>query len=837
MGQNSNLNKTDDLICYHCGDVCRDISINKEDKLFCCQSCKLVYEILEENKLCKYYDLESSPGTSPAVRNAVKFEYLEDEHVKRQLIDFDNGSISAVSFQIPRMHCSSCIWLLENLYKVNPGITHSQVDFLRKKLTVKFLNEKTTLRKIAELLDSLGYEPFINLAAAERNFLKKSKKSSAGNYPEMNDPEGTPGQDSGQVLKKLYYKVGIAGFAFGNVMLLSFPEYFGLERLTDPGFHRFFGMMNLILSLPVFFYSSSEYYISAWKGLRNKVINIDFPLFLGILVLFIRSTYEVVTQTGAGYFDSLTGLVFFLLIGKVFQSKTYDAMSFDRTYKSYFPLSAAVIKAGKETTIPVSKLKTGDRIVIRNNELIPADAILFLGDANIDYSFVTGESLPVQKVLGEIIYAGGRQIGGAIELEVLKDISQSYLTQLWNNDAFAKDDVSKLQSFSNNISKYFTLVVLILATGSAAYWITYSLDMAVNVFTAVLIVACPCALALAIPFTLGNVMRIFGRNGFYIKNASVTERLSKITSVVFDKTGTITQNFLQGGKSEISFIGDELTDFELSLVKTLVRQSTHPLSRKIYEHLAAYKVFEMQDFSEKTGQGITGLVLNNLVTVGSPEFIKGKIGESSNRLFGNSSHVYLSVNNKVKGFFTISNAYRQGLAEVISGLEKNYDLHLLSGDNEGERVFLQSYFKDPLQMHFRQSPENKLKYIKAMQNEGLNVLMIGDGLNDAGALKQSDVGISVSEDVSNFSPACDAILDSADFPKLRDFVSFSKQSIRVIIISFAISFLYNIFVLLFALEGLLKPIIAAILMPVSSISVVVFCVIATNYLAKKHKFR
>ncbi|MCX6162640.1 MAG: HAD-IC family P-type ATPase, partial [Ignavibacteriae bacterium] len=310
-----------------------------------------------------------------------------------------------------------------------------------------------------------------------------------------------------------------------------------------------------------------------------------------------------------------------------------------------------------------------------------------------------------------------------------------------------------------------------------------------------------------------------------------------ITSVVFDKTGTITQNFFQGGKSEISFIGDELTDFELSLVKTLVRQSTHPLSRKIYEHLAAYKVFEMQDFSEKTGQGITGLVLNNLVTVGSPEFITGKIGESPNRLFGNSSRVYLSVNNKVKGFFTISNAYRQGLAEVISGLEKNYDLHLLSGDNEGERVFLQSYFKDPLQMHFRQSPENKLKYIKAMQNEGLNVLMIGDGLNDAGALKQSDVGISVSEDVSNFSPACDAILDSADFPKLRDFVSFSKQSIRVIIISFAISFLYNIFVLLFALEGLLKPIIAAILMPVSSISVVVFCVIATNYLAKKHKFR
>jgi len=808
LGQESNLNTTDNLICYHCGDVCKDNSINKEEKFFCCQSCKLVYEILEDNKLCKYYDLESAPGISPAVRSAIKFEYLDDEHVKRQLIDFDDGRISAVSFQIPQMHCSSCIWLLENLYKLNAGITHSQVDFLQKKLTVKFLNEKTTLRKIAETLDSLGYEPFINLDATE----KKSKSDH---------------------LKKLYYKVGIAGFAFGNVMLLSFPEYLGLERLTDPGFHRLFGILNLILSLPVFFYSSSEYYISAWKGLRNKVVNIDFPLFLGILVLFIRSTYEVITQTGAGYFDSLTGLVFFLLIGKVFQSKTYDTMSFDRTYKSYFPLSATVIKGGKETTIPVSKLNTGDRIVIRNNEIIPADAILFLGDANIDYSFVTGESLPVQKVIGEIIYAGGRQAGGVIELEVLTDISQSYLTQLWNNDAFAKDEESKLQSFSNRLSKQFTFVILALATGAAAYHITYTLDMAVNVFTAVLIVACPCALALAIPFTLGNVMRIFGRNGFYIKNASVTERLSKITSIVFDKTGTITQ----GRKSEISFIGEELNDFELSLVKTLVRHSTHPLSRKIYEHLGAYEAFETQDFSEKTGKGISGIVLNNLLAAGSPEFITGKTFESSNLPFGNSSRVYLSINNAVKGFFTISNVYRQGLVEVISDFEKDYDLHLLSGDNESERAFLQSYFKDPLQMHFNQQPENKLKYIKAMQKEGLNVLMIGDGLNDAGALKQSNVGISVSEDVSNFSPACDAILDSEDFPKLKDFVMFSKQSIHIIITSFAISFMYNIVVLIFALQGMLKPIIAAILMPVSSISVVVFCVIATNYLAKQHKFR
>ena len=389
------------------------------------------------------------------------------------------------------------------------------------------MKKKLRFRKIAELLDSLGYEPMINLDATERKTKAKH-------------------------LKSLYYKVGIAGFCFGNIMLLSFPEYLGLEKFTDPEFHKFFGYLNLFLSLPVFFYSSSEYYISAYKGIRNKIINIDFPLFLGIFVVFVRSVFEILMQSGAGYMDSMSGLVFFLLIGKIFQSKTYEAMSFDRTYKSYFPLSVTIIKSGIHTTVPLSKLKISDRIYVRNGEIIPADSILFRGDGNIDYSFVTGESVPVQKVLGEIIYAGGRQIGSAIELEVLKEVSQSYLTQLWNSDTFTKDKDSKLVGFSNTISKYFTVGVLALAFASAAYWMPISFNTAVNVFTAILIVACPCALALAIPFTYGNVMRIFGRNKFYIKNTNVIEKLSKITSVVFDKTGTITQST----KSDIIFNGN-----------------------------------------------------------------------------------------------------------------------------------------------------------------------------------------------------------------------------------------------------------------------------------------
>jgi Cu+-exporting ATPase len=808
MNENKDIRNKEELLCFHCGDICKDSTINKEEKLFCCQSCKLVYEILQENNLCKYYDIDDNPGISPSVRSEIKYEYLDDENTKKQLLDFSDGKISTATFDIPQIHCSSCIWLLENFYKLDPGVTHSQVNFPEKRFIFKFLENKTSLRKIAELLDSLGYEPMINLDATE----KKTRSLYS---------------------KKLYYKIGIAGFCFGNIMMLSFPEYLGIDKIVDPMFYMLFGYLNLLLSLPVFFYSSSEYYVSAYKGLRSKIINLDFILFLGILVLFLRSVVEILTQSGAGYMDSMTGLVFFLLVGKVFQSKTYESMSFERTYKSYFPLSIAILKNGIQSTIPLAKLRVGDRMIIRSGEIIPSDSILFNGDGNIDYSFVTGESLPTQKVMGEIIYAGGRQIGSAIELEVIKDVSQSYLTQLWNSDTFTKDEDSKLQTFSNVISKYFTLAILILAIAAAAFWMPVSLNMALNVFAAVLIVSCPCALALAIPFTYGNVMRIYGRNKFFIKNTPVIEKLSNVTSIVFDKTGTITQN----KKSVITFEGKELSELELSLVKSLSRQSTHPLSRKIFDFLEKYETKAVADYSEYVGKGVAGEIEGLEVKMGSEEYVTGKntIGKYGTGI--SSSRVYFSINSLFLGYFNITNSYRTGLAEVIQKLEKQYKLHLLSGDNEGEREFLQSYFKDPLQMYFKQTPENKLKYIKALQNEGENVLMIGDGLNDAGALKQSDVGISISEDVTNFSPACDGILNSEEFQQLPGIIKLSKDSFKIIITSFAVSFVYNLLALGIAVEGLLKPIVAAILMPVSSISVVVFCVLLSNYAARRRKFK
>ncbi|VAX19212.1 Type cbb3 cytochrome oxidase biogenesis protein CcoI; Copper-translocating P-type ATPase; FUPA29 P-type ATPase [hydrothermal vent metagenome] len=793
-------------ICYHCGLECPTDDIKINDKYFCCNGCKTVYEMLEANDLCNYYTIDENPGISK--RNEIRrnFDFLDDLDLKNKLIDFTDGKVTAVTFDIPQMHCSSCVWILENLYKFNDGISFSEVDFLKKTLSVKFIEEKTSLKKVVELLDSLGYVPNLNLDEKKEDKIKDE-------------------------YKKLYYKIGIAGFSFGNVMLLSFPEYLSFTDKVTSDMQMIFNWINIFLSLPVFLYSASEYYISAFKGLRNKIVNIDVPITLGIFVLFFRSMYEIFVAGGVGYLDSMTALVFLLLTGKIFQNKTYDAMNFERNYKSYFPIAVTIMKDGKETTIPVDKLEVGQRIVVKNNELIPADAILISEQAHIDYSFVTGESQPVEVINGDMIYAGGKEIGEAIEVETVKEVSQSYLTQLWNSKAFEKKYESKIDTTVNFVSKYFTAIILAIASIAFIYWASTDMELAFNAFTAVLIIACPCALALSTPFTLGNTQRIFGRNKFYVKNTTVIEKLSELTSIVFDKTGTITKT----AGASIEFVGKSLSEEEKQLIKALVRNSSHPLSLKIASLLKIKSNIKIEKYEEIVGKGISGVAGNHSIKIGSYSFTSEKETEK-NKIPVAATNVYVSIDDKQFGYYKVTNIYRSGLKGIINSLKEKYKLFILSGDNDSEKNNLMEFFPDEKYLYFNQSPHDKLHFIENLQKQNEKVLMIGDGLNDAGALIKSDVGVSISEDINNFSPACDGILDAKSFKYLKDFINFSYTSKKIIITSFIISFFYNLIGIGFAVQGTLSPVISAILMPISSISIVVFTTVSTNLVAKKRGF-
>jgi len=784
--------------CYHCGDECVTEKIAIDEKVFCCNGCKAVYEILAQSELCNYYDLENKPGISMKVRRETRFDYLDNEEVKGRLLDYQDGTISKVQFYLPQIHCSACLWLLENLYKLNHNIQLSRVNFLKKEVYLTYAHESLSLKQLVELLAAIGYEPKITL-------------------DQLDEVKRKP------ISRRLMYQVGLAGFAFGNIMLMSLPEYFGLDLASYESFSRWFAWLNIALATPVAFYSGQDYFRSAWVSLKQKRLNIDVPIAFGVLVLFLRSFYEIVSKTGPGYLDSLCGLLFFLLLGRIFQEKIYHQLSFERDYKSYFPISITKLRQGKEHNIPINEINKGDKILVRNGELIPVDAYLIKGNGNIDNSFATGEVEPIQKKIGDKIYAGGRQIGESIQLEVIKSLDQSKLTRLWSDYAQKRRETATFSHLTDKVSQWFTPIILLIALFSGLYHWQYGLGRALEVMSAVLIVACPCALALAAPFAFGHATRWLGKQDCYLREASIIEELAKVKHIVFDKTGTLTY----GKNQKLNYKGSPLKEKEIRAVWTLVNQSNHPLSRLIKDSLPINNQSEIEWFKEYEGKGLEGEIGSVKYRLGSASWLGYELKNPKQTI------VVLEINDTNVGHFSIENEYRKGLRGLLKTLSKNYRLSMFSGDNDNQREVLFSYFPKESILLFNQNPEQKLRAIRSIKGKGEVVMMVGDGLNDAGALSSADIGVAIAEDVNAFSPACDIILGADQFHQLSSFLKFARRSKKVVIISFVISFLYNLVGLSLAVQGLLSPVFAAILMPVSSISVVAFVSLSIWTISKK----
>jgi Cu+-exporting ATPase len=782
--------------CFHCGDICTTLDIKTEDKFFCCSGCKTVFEILNQSGLDTYYNLEmDADKRKRSVDAANKYEFLDDEEIQEKILDFKIGNKSQLIVDLPDIHCSACLYLLENIYKINPAVLESKVNFIRKEATILFDNENLSLRKLAEILHSIGYPPKFNLSSVE------GKKDNPN--------------------RLLYFKLAAAGFAFGNVMLFAFPDYLSGGTL-DEETKKFLSYISLFLS-PVVLYASIDYFRSAWAGLKVKHINIDVPISIGIVVLFLRSAFEIISDTGTGYIDSLTGLIFFLLIGKVFQKKTYEKLSFENDYSAYFPLSVTVKgKNGvKDKVIALTKLKAGDRIVLKNEDIIPNNSMLFSDKCFIDYSYVSGESKIIEANKGEKLYAGGKIVGSMVELDVLSDFDKDHLNKIWLGD----DKINKsnnLSRMSDNVAKYFTIIVLAIAFGSFIFW--YNTDPAISwdTLTAVLIITCPCALAMTIPFTYGTSFRLLSKHGLFIKEPNIIETISRTKKIVFDKTGTLTDT----NDSEIEYYGKEIPLECLSLIKTGVENSNHPLSKMLFNFLKIEKL-TINNFEELPGLGISIKNEKYNIRIGNKNWLNYKQLEKINE-----STVVIEIDGELYGYYIFKQKYRNGIFVMMNNLISTFNLYIISGDNDAEKEHLKSETSDKLEMKFNMLPNEKYQFINQIKEQKTTTLMIGDGLNDAGALKNADVGISVSNDSSSFTPGSDAIILGSKLQYLNYFLNFIKSTRYIVISSFVFSFLYNIVGLSYAVTGNLSPIVAAILMPLSSITIIIYTTVSSIFISK-----
>ncbi len=792
------------LPCHHCGEPCSQGQFKLDSHSFCCLGCQTVFSLLRDSGLGNFYSIATRPGTRvDAAARPDRWAFLDDPSVTARLLDFNDERISRVTFHLPAIHCVACVWLLENLYRLHPGVGRTQVNFARREVAITFSPQKAPLSQIASLLARIGYEPSLTLAELDH----KTERPRS----------------------RLGLQIAVAGFAFGNIMLFSLPLYLGLDSVTGPTFRGLFGWLSLALALPVVAFSAGDYWRSAWASVRQRTLTLDVPIAAGLAALYGQSAWEILSGHGEGYLDSLAGLVFFLLCGRIFQRKTHERLAFDRDYKGFFPLAVVRQTPTGEETVSISRLQVGDRLRVRHGELIPADARLLSDDALIDYSFVTGESEPVTRHSGDHLYAGGRHVGGAVELETLKPVSQSYLTSLWNDEAFRKGRNDSFDTLTNRYSRRFTRLVLAVAVAAILGWaLAGNASRGLKAFTSVLIVACPCALALAAPFTLGTAQRLLARRGVCLRNGHVVEAIAKVDAIALDKTGTLTA----ASTTEIRFHGTDLTPKETAAIAALCGQSTHPYSRRIAQLAPASESLLVSGFSETAGAGLSAQVGGRSILVGSAAWLRRHdvpIPDSHPA----SASVLIAFDGRFRGAFTLDNTLRPEVDTLLHNLGQRFELALISGDNERERNRFAVLFGDHARLHFNQSPQDKLGFIRRLQSKGHTVMMVGDGLNDAGALRQGDVGVAVVEGVGKFSPASDVILDSQMVPRLGSIVDFSRRATWIVRVGFSISAAYNVVGISIAAAGILSPLICAILMPVSSATVVLFAVGATTLAARR----
>ncbi|WP_116125426.1 heavy metal translocating P-type ATPase [Lewinella sp. IMCC34183] len=769
--------------CAHCGDPCPGPAERPGDLPFCCAGCRTVYGLLHDHGLQQFYQLAENPGRSQRETPAGDYGWLTEERLAARLARYRDAERWVVELELPAIHCMSCVWLLEQLPTLAAGVRECRVDVTRKLATLDFHPRQTNLHELAELLARLGYPPVLRPAGSADD------QRTASNRP-------------------LLYRVGVAGFCFGNIMLLSFPEYLGIHADHDgAGFGRALGLLMLVLSLPVVGYAGAGFLRDAWRGLRKRRYTLDFSIALGMVALFGRSAYEILSGTGAGYLDSLAGLVFFLLVGRWFQSYTFGRLSFDRDHRDYFPIGAYREGAdGALTPVDCGELAVNDHLLVRPGQVVPVDGVLRDGqpEVRIDYSFVTGESRPRAAVAGAEVFAGGRATTRALRLRVTRPASSSYLLRLWQGQ---HERSAPAVTPPQRLVRYFTWAILTLAAGTLAYWYPTAPGLAYRSATAVLIIACPCALALAAPFAYGTLQRLLGRAGCYLRDPAVILRLATADAFVFDKTGTLVA---PGAASVLEL---DSTSPGGGVILAMARQSTHPVSQALVAALTDRGVAPtvVPAVTERAGRGLELEYGGRTYRVGGAAFC---------RVPDRGAGTYAAVDKRIILCLRAAPAeLRPGAGMALRALAARGRVYLLSGDAPPPDDYWSTWFPDG-DARFALSPFEKAGFVDALREGGHLVVMIGDGLNDAGALRRADVGLAVSEDTAAFSPASDGILAATRLGSLPGILRAAARMRYVTAVAYGFAALYNVVGLSFAVSGTLSPVVAAILMPLSSLTVV-----------------
>lgn len=810
--------QTEQLICTHCLQPCEDELIKDEHGQFCCHGCQTAYQLINAQGLCDYYEIaerrQSLKGrTSDALLN--QYKQLDDEAIARKLGLFIQASGQSVfKFYCPEINCASCIYLLNQLPDLANGVVMSRTSFTDRTVTVWFKPADIRLSEIAIVMAKIGYAPAINALS--------------GQSDTSNERTSLP---SRQLLGRLV----IAGFVAGNTMMLSFPAYLGLDEALAQEFDWLFKSLSIALSLPLMLYCARPWFSNSWRDLKNGRLHVDVPIAVGILALFSRSLVDILSGSGTGFLDSLAGLVFLLLIGTWLQNRYMEGLSVAQKFESYLPLTTTVLNQDGSAAVKlVAELVKDDQISIKAGETLPADLhILTAEQAFIDNSFLTGEAELQPASKGDQALAGARLASGTLTGVVTAKPSESYLTSLWNASLSDTSQKEQDTTFTALFVRYFTVITLSLATAAWFYWGTDNLPMAWQSFTAVLMVACPCALTLALPFATSEAAQALAKAGLFVKDARVVERLAHIRQIAFDKTGTLTEPqqirwFDQLGQQTKP---DQDTR---NLIAAAAKASTHPLLQAIADRLGEPdQLITLQEVVSIQGKGMTCQTLQHQYRIGSPAFLGHRLNHDAEQL-KHQSVVGIERDGNFIGYFLIGQALKTGIDQMLKGISASYQINVLTGDHlAGASLVTETIQSDQIKVLANQQPADKLAFIKAAQDHQQPIMMVGDGINDGPAMRTANVGLAIVPRGKYFHPTADALTLADQLTALPKWLTFSKKTLNMVRIGLAVSLFYNALAYYWAITGFLTPVVAALFMPLSSLSVVALTVLLTKYQARQ----
>ncbi|VAY86625.1 Lead, cadmium, zinc and mercury transporting ATPase; Copper-translocating P-type ATPase [hydrothermal vent metagenome] len=757
-------------------------------RYFCCNGCQGVYHILQNDGLDSFYDKLGNNTISPPLKSNTSLEKFDLATFQQRYIKTTDDDFKSINLIIEGIHCAACVWLNEKILYNLDGIIDVKINFTNFKAKIIWNDEKLKLSQIISKIQSIGYNAYpYDKTISEEKSLKNNRS--------------------------YFIKMMVAVFSSVNIMMLDIAKYSGFFSGINQDILHLIHIAEFIFTTPVLFFSGSIFFKGAFYGLKNKIVNMDLLVSAGATLTYIYSIYILFGGYGYSYFDSVTMIITFVLIGKYLEvlGKKSATDTLDKI-KSQLPTEATIIQNGVKKSISPEEIKVNDIIEIKAGEKVSVDGIIISGTSTFDESNISGESIPVVKTIDNTIISGTINLDSVVRIRVSKDYKHSTMNNIINIIEDSLQSKSDIENKANELSKYFSITILAISSLSFLSWYIYNGDFenALLICISVIVIACPCALALATPIASLIGISSLAKRGLLFKEAKHIETFAKATTLILDKTGTITH-----GNLKVIDQSNRIDTKYLDVLYNLLDSSNHPVSCSIKSYLknkykAEFKLIQLHNIKQIPAIGISAKYYDI-------DIFGGKLDDKQEY---ESTMYHFVVNGENIVTFKLQDEIRKEAYNVISYFKnKNIKVIMLTGDNQkvAAKVAAKVGIKD---FKANMNPVQKAQYCSRLQRNKEVVIMVGDGVNDTPALAKADISIAIGNGADIVICVSDIIVLNTNLESLKTSLIISKQTYKFIKQNLSISLLYNIITIPLAIFGYVIPLIAALSMSLSSLLVV-----------------